>query len=99
MTARSSIQSLQAQVEAAQVALEGVQQEALVGARTVLEVLDAEQELLDARVALTGALRDEVVARYQLLQAAGRLTAFDLGLPVQVPDFDAEYQAARQRWR
>ena len=55
---------LKAEVRAAQIALEGVQQEALVGSRTVLNVLDAEQELLDAKVDLVKAERDEIVARF-----------------------------------
>ena len=59
-----------AAVKAAEIALEGVrEEEANVGSRTVLDVLDAEQELLDARVGLVRAMRDELVATYQLRQA------------------------------
>lgn len=94
-TARASIQSLLAQVSAARIALDGTEQEALVGSRTVLDVLDAEQELLDARVSLVRAQRDEVVAAYGLLSVVGRLTARQLALPVTYYDFDADYDETR----
>ena len=68
-------------MRAAQIALEGVQQEALVGSRTVLNVLDAEQELLDAKVDLVKAERDEIVARFDVMSAVGRLTGPSLKLP------------------
>ena len=90
-TSRAQITSVEAQVVAAQVALDGVQQEALVGSRTTLDVLDAEQELLDARVALVIAQRNEVVAQYTLLAAIGGLTAEDLSLPVDIYDPDPDY--------
>ena len=98
VTSRAAINSLVAQVRAADIALEGVQQEALVGARTVLDVLDAEQELLDARVGLVQAQRDEVVAGFQVLSAVGQLTARDLGLPVEYLDFDSHYDEVRNLW-
>ncbi|NBC97365.1 MAG: TolC family outer membrane protein [Deinococcus-Thermus bacterium] len=96
-TARATIDSLDAQVNAAEIALDGVRQEALVGSRTVLDVLDAEQELLDARVALVRSQRDEVVAGYQLLAAVGQLTARDLGLPVAYYDVEGDYRRTRSR--
>ena len=85
-SARARITSLQASVDAQQVAFEGVRQEAQVGSRTVLDVLDAEQELLNARVSLVQAQRDLIVAGYQVLSATGRLTAGDLGLSVNMYD-------------
>lgn len=94
-TSRASIQSLITQVSAARVALEGTEQEALVGSRTVLDVLDAEQELLDARVSLVRAQRDEVVASYGLLSVVGRLTARQLQLPVEYYEFGPDYSSAR----
>ena len=94
-TARATIDSLRTQVNAARIALDGTEQEALVGTRTVLDVLDAEQELLDAQVSLVRAQRDEVVAGYQVLSAVGALTARDLGLPVGYYEFDRDYDAAR----
>lgn len=92
------IEALEAQVRAAEVALEGVRQEARVGARTVLDELDAEQELLDARVNLVRAQRDRVVAAHLLLSAVGRLTARQLDLPVEHYDVERDYRAARDRW-
>ncbi|MHA6343991.1 TolC family outer membrane protein [Roseivivax sp. CAU 1761] len=81
--ARSSIQSSQNQVRAAQVAFDGVREEATLGARTTLDVLDAEQDLLDARTTLISAQVDQYVAAYTALAAMGRLTVVDLDLPVQ----------------
>ena len=98
VTSRAAISSLVAQVRAAEIALDGVQQEALVGSRTVLDVLDAEQELLDARVGLVQAQRDEVVAGFQVLSAVGQLTARDIGLAVDYFDFDEHYDRVRNTW-
>lgn len=97
-TTLAQIESLRSEVQSAEIALDGVQQEATVGARTVLDVLDAEQELLDAQVRLVRATRDSVVASYQLLVAVGSLTAQDLGLPVEVYDYDSHYRAVRSKW-
>ncbi len=85
-SARASIASIETQIVASEIALEGVQREAEVGARTVLDVLDAEQELLDARVNLVTAQRDQLVATLQLLASTGRLTAEDLSLGVNLYD-------------
>ncbi len=98
VTARGSIQARAAQIRANEVALEGVEQEAKVGSRTVLDVLDAEQELLDAKVNLVRAQRDEIVAAYQLSAATGRLTAEKLALPVEVYDPTTYYNQTRGRW-
>ena len=84
--ARSSIVSNQAQVKANEIALDGVRQEASVGQRTTLDVLDAEQELLDARVNLARAERDLQVASYSFLSSLGRLNAVALALPVEIYD-------------
>ncbi len=80
MTARITIRAARAQVAAAQLAFEGVTEEAKLGARTTLDVLDAEQELLDARTNVVSAERDEYVAAYSVLSAVGRLTVAGLGL-------------------
>ncbi|MEM7061287.1 MAG: TolC family outer membrane protein [Pseudomonadota bacterium] len=77
---RATINAGKLEVRAAQIAFEGVQEEAKVGARTTLDVLDAEQELLDARGDLVSARRDEYVASYNLLFSIGKLTADHLGL-------------------
>jgi outer membrane protein len=81
-SARAQIVSIKDQINAAQVALEGVQREAQVGSRTVLDVLDAEQELLDARVNLVTAERDEKVAAFTLFASLGQLSAQNLQLDV-----------------
>lgn len=98
VAARAEIESRQAQVEASSTALEGVQREAQVGARTVLDVLDAEQELLDANVNLVRARHNERVAAFRLLAATGGLTAGNLGLPVEVYDPSQHYKAVRNQW-
>ncbi|MSO98630.1 MAG: hypothetical protein EXR11_10505 [Rhodospirillaceae bacterium] len=90
--ATASIVSLKSQIAASEIALEGVQREAEVGSRTVLDVLDAEQELLNARVNLVRAQRTQVVASYQLLAAMGRLTGQSIGLQVELYDPAAHYQ-------
>jgi len=97
-TAQAGIVSLKSQVEAATIALDGVEQEALVGSRTVLDVLDAEQELLDAKVALVRAERDEFVASFRLKSAIGALTAEALALPVAFYDMNKNYDDVRGRW-
>ena len=96
-TARARIKSFEAQIRAAEIALEGVQREASVGSRTVLDVLDAEQELLDAKVSLVRAQRDEVVASFQLKEAVGQLTAENLSLPVEIFDPAAYYGKVRSK--
>lgn len=97
-TGRAQIRAFSAAVEAAEIALEGVREEANVGSRTVLDVLDAEQELLDARVGLVRSMRDELVATYQLRQAIGEATAAKLGLPVELYDVEKHYREVRGKW-
>ena len=69
--AKAQIQATTTQVNAAEIALNGVREEARVGQRTTLDVLNAQQELVNARVALVTAQRDRVVASYSLLAASG----------------------------
>jgi len=97
-TTRSQISARSEAIRANEIALEGVRQEAEVGSRTTLDVLDAEQELLDSRVALVIAERDEYVAGYLLLAAIGRLTATHISLPVQIYDPGQHYQKVRNKW-
>lgn len=85
--AQSEINSRSAQVEASQVAQEGVRAEATVGSRTVLDTLDADQELLDAQVALVTARRNEVVARFTLLSTLGLLSPQTLGFGEEAQDY------------
>ncbi|QFT93835.1 Outer membrane efflux protein BepC precursor [Roseovarius sp. THAF9] len=83
------------QVRAAQVAFRGVREEATLGARTTLDVLNAEQELLDARSTLISADVDVAIAAYQVLSAIGQLTAKDLNLNVQTYDPAAYYNLVK----
>lgn len=93
--AKATIESDREQVRANEVAFEGVQQEAQVGSRTVLDVLDAEQELLDSRVALVRSRRDEYVAAYRLLAAIGGLTAQGLNLEADIYDPTENYEEVK----
>jgi outer membrane protein len=78
--AKEAIESNQVAVSANELALEGARAEQSVGTRTVLDVLNAEQELLNSQVALVSAKRDAYVAGFQLLNAMGQAEAQDLGL-------------------
>lgn len=84
--ARASAESFKAQVRAATVAFNGVREEAKLGARTTLDVLDREQELLEARANLISAQVDETIAAYAILSSVGQLTASNLQL--NVPQYD-----------
>ena len=75
-----------------------MRQENAVGARTILDILDAEQEFLDAQVNLVRAQRDEIVASYQVLQAMGLMTAEYLVLPVTLYDPDGDLEEVRDVW-
>ena len=94
-TARAQKAAFTDAERAAKIALEGVEQEAKVGARTTLDVLDAEQELFNAQVDLVRARRDELVSSYGLLAAIGRLTAKRIGLDVATYDAGVHYRAVR----
>ena len=96
--AKAQVQATQTQVNAAEIALNGVREEARVGQRTTLDVLNAQQELVNARVALVSAQRDRVVGSYALLAAAGGLSATVLALPVQVYDPTVHYHQVRDTW-
>ena len=85
----------QRQIRAASVAFRGVREEASVGSRTTLDVLNAEQELLDARFALVNVQTDEIIAAYTALSAMGLLTAKHLNLPVQQYDPAAYYNMVK----
>ena len=96
--ARAQLKSDKAQVDAFRIALEGTREEEKVGQRTVLDVLNAEQELLDAEVQLVATRRDVVVAAFQLLAVIGRLSAAQLHLLEEVYDPDAHYSEVRRKW-
>ena len=91
----ASIDASDRQVKAAQLALEGVREELQLGARTTLEVLDQEQELLDAQTSRVSAEVDRHIAVYQVLDSMGLLTAEQLGLNVPIYDPAAYYNAVK----
>ena len=93
--ARASRQASEQQISAATVAFRGVREEATLGARTTLDVLNAEQELLDARANQISAQADEVIASYSLLSSTGLMTAEHLQLPVQQYDPAAYYNLVK----
>ena len=96
--AKAQIEATQAQVSANEIALNGVREEARVGQRTTLDVLNAQQALVNARVSLVTAQRDRVVASYTLLSATGRLSARVLGLKVAPYDPRVHYHQVRDAW-
>ena len=96
--AKAQIEATTAQVNAAEIALNGVREEARVGQRTTLDVLNAQQELVNARVALVTAQHDRVVASYTLLAAVGTLSMQRLGLDVTIYDPQIHYQQIRDAW-
>jgi outer membrane protein len=96
--AKAQINATQAQVTSAEVALNGVREEARVGQRTTLDVLNAQQALVTARSALVTAQRDRVVASYTVLAAVGSLSPQILGLKIPVYDPVVHYQQVRDAW-
>ena len=95
---RAQVSSAQAQVAASEIALNGVREEARVGQRTTLDVLNAQQALVNARVALVTAQHDRVVASYSVLNAVGRLSPVTLKLQTSVYDPSVHYQQIRDSW-
>ena len=94
---RATIDSTRTQIRANQIALEGTQREAIVGSRTTLDVLNAEQVLLNSRVTLVQNLANLVNNSYGVAAAIGRLTARDLNLNVPLYDETAYYNAVRDK--
>jgi outer membrane protein len=97
-TAKASIISGQAAVKAAETALAGVREEAKVGQRTTLDVLNAQQALLNARVNLVLSQRDRVVASYSALGAIGHLSAEELDLNVALYNPAIHYEQVKTKW-
>jgi outer membrane protein len=95
---KAQILATQAQVAAAEIALNGVREEARVGQRTTLDVLNAQQELVTARTALVTAQHDRVVASYNLLSAVGELNLPKLGIGIPLYDPIVHYQQVRDAW-
>jgi outer membrane protein TolC len=95
--ARARVKSFEAQIRANEIALEGVRQEATVGSRTVLDILNAEQELFGSQVNHVTAQHDTFVAGMQLKSAIGQLTAKSLALPVKYYDVEEHYKEVRDK--
>jgi outer membrane protein len=95
---KAQVASAQAQVTASEIALNGVREEAKAGQRTTLDVLNAQQALVNARVALVTAQHDRVVASYAVLTAVGRLSPQVLNLATTVYDPSVHYQQVRDSW-
>ena len=95
---KAQVASAQAQVTASEIALNGVREEAKAGQRTTLDVLNAQQALVNARVALVTAQHDRVVASYAVLTAVGRLSPQVLNLATTVYDPSVHYHQVRDSW-
>lgn len=97
-TSIATIASTQAAINAAEIALDGVKQEQLYGARTVLDVLDAEQELFVTRVNLVRAEHDRVVAVYTLLGTTGQLTVKNIGVETEIYNPEEHYDDVKYQF-
>jgi outer membrane protein len=95
---KAQVTAAESQVTASELALTGVRREATVGQRTTLDVLNALQALVNARVALVTAQHDRVVASYAVLSAVGRLSPQVLNLPTTSYDPGVHYQQVRDNW-
>lgn len=95
---KAMITSIKEQVRANEIALDGVQKEEALGNRTILDVLDAYQELLNSNVEEVKARRNYYVSAMTLLQAMGRLTARDLGLNVELYNAEKYSAETRNKW-
>lgn len=94
----SKISAIKDQVKANEIALDGVQKEEALGNRTILDVLDAYQELLNSNVNEVTARRDYYVSAMQLLLSMGKLTAKDLKLGVDLYDAKKFYKETKDKW-
>ena len=97
-SAQASAEANKVQLRAANLALQGSIEERRVGQRTTLDVLRAQQDVIDAQVALATAERDTIVAGYALLSAVGRLDAQRLGLKVTLYDPVEHYEVVKDKW-
>jgi outer membrane protein len=98
IAARASAESTRAAIRANEIALEGTEREAIVGSRTTLDVLNAQQALLTSQTQLVQNLAQLITASYGVADAIGRLTARDLNLPVPLYDDTAYYNAVKNKW-
>ncbi len=98
VSAAYQIDQLKIQIEAAKVTLEGTRQENMVGERTLLDVLTAENSLLQAETNLTNAQKTYLVVGYSILASLGELMAIDLGLPVEPYPVKENYEEVSSQW-
>ncbi len=98
VASRAQVQSAQSQVQASEIALNGVREEARAGQRTTLDVLITQNNLVSARVSLITAQHDRVVASYAVLSAVGRLSPSVLRLATTVYDPSVHYHQVRDSW-
>jgi outer membrane protein len=95
---RLNIESAREQVSAAELAASGVREEYLVGSRSTIDVLNAQQEVLNARIALVAAERNQIVASYQVLGSIGKLTARHLRLRTEIYNPKRHYDKVKNKW-
>ena len=98
LAGKAQVTAAQSQVDASEIAYLGTTKEAQVGQRTVIDILNAQQTLVNARVALVTAQHDRVVASYAVLNAIGRLSPQVLHLSTQTYDASVHYQQVRDNW-
>jgi outer membrane protein len=96
--AKAAVEADEAAVAANRIALAGVREQEKAGERTLLDVLNAEQELLNSEVALVTDKRNVVVASYAVVSSIGRLNAQELGVSSLVYDPEQHYQEVRNKW-
>jgi outer membrane protein len=96
--AKAQVDATTAQVTSAEIALDGVREEARVGQRTTLDVLNAQQALVSARTSLVTAQHDRIVASYAVLASVGSLSPQILGLHIETYDPVVHYQQVRDNW-
>jgi outer membrane protein len=98
IAAKGNVAAGQSAVDATRIALQGVREEERVGQRTILDVLNSEQQYLNAQVNLVSFRRDLVVASYSILAAMGRLTASDIALEAELYDPTRYYGEVKDAW-
>ena len=98
IAARGNVAAGKSATEATRIALEGVREEERVGQRTILDVLNSEQQYLNAQVNLVSFQRDLVVASYGVLASMGRLTAYDISLEAELYDPTRYYGEVKDAW-
>ncbi len=97
VSSRAQIDAIKAQISSSEIALEGVREEALVGSRTILDVLNAEQEFLDSQVSLVSAERNLAVSKFALLSAMGKLSVENLNLKSEVFEGKENFDTLRPK--